>query len=778
MAISFEPTDADIMGLLQQGQPRDVASMLPAGWSGFNESQKLQWFNENQVTPQELLNAGVDQQTINTMSQRGYTGGAATAPVPAPAPAAAPAAVPAVSPMAGFDASQGVQRIGGMLYQPIFDDFGNLQEVLRYQEGQTGAGQSYDRLDPTTLQPTGTGQFQRTAGLGSMLRQTVQDLGPLALAAISLNPALAASIGTAVANAVGVETLTASQAAALGKTIASTAVQAVTTGQLNVEDALRSAAVTAFAPSIGKSVSDTVADAFYNATGADLPDAVIRSVNNAAASAAATAIQQGADSSDIGRNALAGAISSGVTGALNEAKIDPSLALAIGRTTGSYISTGDITKSVMDGVTRGISYEQQKAEADKAKEVRAAYRDPTRALDVLQSGQTTDVTSPVAADVQAGGVPADQQVQITGQTATPTLDQQVLDVIQGQQTATQAPAAPAGSPTPAQQVQITQQAPKPAEQEAISSVSSGTQPAGAPTAPTAPTQTVEVAGTKRPDQEILDLIQQQLGTAVEQPTQAPTSPVTAPDQKIEVTGTALPPAARDVVSDVVSPTPAPAPDQRIDITGAKDQTYTVTGSPVTSEDVVSTVPPDQRIDITAPKDQTYTVTGTTPTAEDVISDVAPDQRIDITAPKDQTYTVTGTPPGVEDVISDVAPDQRIDITAPKDQTYTVTGTPVTEEDVISDVSTSVEPPAPPPPTAPTDEDKQGPTFPTDIFSYVNRRQTDVSPLLTQALSPGGVGRVGLAYSRPAGEIESEVTGKKRRNVWNEASLRLRDALGL
>ena len=37
---------------------------------------------------------------------------------------------------------------------------------------------------------------------------------------------------------------------------------------------------------------------------------------------------------------------------------------------------------------------------------------------------------------------------------------------------------------------------------------------------------------------------------------------------------------------------------------------------------------------------------------------------------------------------------------------------------------------------------------------------------------------GLTGERGAGEIESKETGKKRKNVWNEASLRLKDALGV
>ena len=55
--------------------------------------------------------------------------------------------------------------------------------------------------------------------------------------------------------------------------------------------------------------------------------------------------------------------------------------------------------------------------------------------------------------------------------------------------------------------------------------------------------------------------------------------------------------------------------------------------------------------------------------------------------------------------------------------------------------------------------------------------------LSQSLGTGGtystgVATTGLTGSRGAGEIESKETGKKRKNVWNEASLRLKDALGV
>jgi hypothetical protein len=52
----------------------------------------------------------------------------------------------------------------------------------------------------------------------------------------------------------------------------------------------------------------------------------------------------------------------------------------------------------------------------------------------------------------------------------------------------------------------------------------------------------------------------------------------------------------------------------------------------------------------------------------------------------------------------------------------------------------------------------------------------VSAPIAQGVSTGTT--VGLTGERGAGEIESKETGKPRQNVWNEASLRLKDALGV
>jgi hypothetical protein len=52
-----------------------------------------------------------------------------------------------------------------------------------------------------------------------------------------------------------------------------------------------------------------------------------------------------------------------------------------------------------------------------------------------------------------------------------------------------------------------------------------------------------------------------------------------------------------------------------------------------------------------------------------------------------------------------------------------------------------------------------------------------APIITGA-SPARLLADALAAYRPAGAIEGEESGKERQNVWNEKSLRLKDALGL
>lgn len=47
-------------------------SDLPANWTSYTAAQKIAYFNENLITPNELLTTGVSQSDIDWMIQNGY----------------------------------------------------------------------------------------------------------------------------------------------------------------------------------------------------------------------------------------------------------------------------------------------------------------------------------------------------------------------------------------------------------------------------------------------------------------------------------------------------------------------------------------------------------------------------------------------------------------------------------------------------------------------------------------------------------------------------------
>jgi len=63
-----------------QTQADKVGLKLPSDWSTYDAAQKIAWYNSNRVTPQQLLEAGVDQATIDFMKQNGYGSSQQTLP--------------------------------------------------------------------------------------------------------------------------------------------------------------------------------------------------------------------------------------------------------------------------------------------------------------------------------------------------------------------------------------------------------------------------------------------------------------------------------------------------------------------------------------------------------------------------------------------------------------------------------------------------------------------------------------------------------------------------
>jgi hypothetical protein len=148
--------------------------------------------------------------------------------------------------------------------------------------------------------------------------------------------------------------------------------------------------------------------------------------------------------------------------------------------------------------------------------------------------------------------------------------------------------------------------------------------------------------------------------------------------------------------------------------------------------------------------------------------------LDLISPPPTTTTETPAVPPT-------APDQTLPevvSTATQDKTTTTPSTDTktdTEAPLPVDVAKEDLPP---------EEVSADPTKPEDKYKPNLRIYGGTTPsTLSQSLGTGGtygtsVATTGLTGSRGAGEIESKETGKKRKNVWNEASLRLKDALGV
>jgi hypothetical protein len=82
----------------------------------------------------------------------------------------------------------------------------------------------------------------------------------------------------------------------------------------------------------------------------------------------------------------------------------------------------------------------------------------------------------------------------------------------------------------------------------------------------------------------------------------------------------------------------------------------------------------------------------------------------------------------------------------------------------------------PPTSKPTSRPTKEPTYPVVISVTPEPRPR--APSTITGVSPARLLADALAAYRPAGAIEGEESGKERQNVWNEKSLRLKDALGL
>lgn len=188
---------------------------LPLNWDMYAPADKIDYFNANSISPVELAAAGVPASDLAWMQNNGYEVKAAPAELLtvmqanniSPEQMAQDIAVPEgeiVSSIAETLSPGQNVNLGGTWVQPVYDSRGQgetfeqgpLKEVLVYKENQT-TGDTYKQYSPTG-ELAGTNKFQKVGGLGQMLKETGQELGPIALAALTAGGAgglLGSSLG-------------------------------------------------------------------------------------------------------------------------------------------------------------------------------------------------------------------------------------------------------------------------------------------------------------------------------------------------------------------------------------------------------------------------------------------------------------------------------------------------------------------------------------------------------------------------------------------------------
>jgi hypothetical protein len=231
---------------------------------------------------------------------------------------------------------------------------------------------------------------------------------------------------------------------------------------------------------------------------------------------------------------------------------------------------------------------------------------------------------------------------------------------------------------------------------------------------------------------------------------------------------------------------------------------TVTGqipSDITDTDIINAIskdatpsavapviaPPPEAAPVTAPPAaalEPVTVAAQRPadiTDTDIINTIAAEKKPDAVL---QDVTVTGkrkeplalepvTITGKREEPQSLAP---VTITGKRDgelEPVTITGKRDGELDPVT-ITGKADEPAATPEKEPAPKDKP---YQPNLF-ILGGKQPKVPTKPSTSVLGQALGTTGLTASRGAGEIEDTSTGKKRKKVWNEETLRLKDALGV
>ena len=684
-----------------------------------------------------------------------------------------------------------------------------------------------------TVKPSGFDQVIRVGtviALTFMLPQLGESLGASLLSSGALAAGTTAATATAIGTAMASVAVQTAQGVPLEDAIKNAGVNVIvqtgaTSAATQLNDVIKNPAVTDALVSAGASAVKTAA---AGGSTEDIQKNVLGSF--------AGSVTSSATGSNLAGSTVGGAVSGGVTGALSGA------ASALGQdaakpkdtttTTTDTTKTADATK--LDPVTQQLvtAIQKEQTSPTPSTELGKVAGPMTGGVISLPPGGDTgtgpkidlpkvDVTSTPVIPPSPSNIDTLSPITITAtQSGTPSLadtQQDVLETITAPKpttpitlpvTSTYTPTitttpSPVVTPTktpvsvdkPILDLIASTQPTTPAVPATSAPVTSTPTPTTTPTTPTTPTTTPTTAdttpttaGTTTPSTPADTAAPAAPTMPVTQPTSQPPTAVSEQDKKMldlisppSATTTETPAVPPTTPVAPVAPTPVPVTPSPVPVTPAPtpEPVKPPITPPVTPASVAPTTPSPVEpvvappiVEPPAPVVKTPEPPPATPSPP-VISEQ--DKKIlDLINPPSTPTTETPAVPST-------APDQvlpEVVATATQDKETTTPSTDTktdTEAPLPVDVAKEELPP---------EEVAADPTKPEDKYKPNLRIYGGTTPsTLSQSLGTGGtystgVATTGLTGSRGAGEIESKETGKKRKNVWNEASLRLKDALGV
>ena len=587
----------------------------------------------------------------------------------------------------------------------------------------------------------------------------------LAVASLAI-PGIGEVVGAAILEAVGITGVTPAVATAVGSSALSAATTAASGG--SVEDVLKSAASAGAAAGLNISL------------GGDVTGAVAGSV-------AGSAIKGGTEQ-QILTNAIAAGVGAGVQGVLTD---NSDAGKIIGTAARTYIATGgDVDKTLLNTAASAIGTLDQPDKS--AQQLQAASTPASDAA--AQETAAKEVETVTQSDAARQQELADYQEKLNQYAIDKAIYEQTYGPIADQPPAAAPETAPATETALAPQTiaaTTSAVAPVVTDLDLVKKVAAQPTPAvdpkelekiivqgqGANVANVAPVST-EIT-TPRPDttaglptpeadqQTLQKVIVQGQGANVANvaPVEINVSSDTVPSSKTVITPTTEDPFPKSTIeaekekeeeAAVVTDLPTTRPDTTAGLTGGDTDLGRVDIGYVT----------DPFVDIAPPSGDETTDLGTQYINYPV------DPFVDIAPPSESDGGTT-----LDTVKVNYPVDPFVDIAPPPElEKVTVTAKSELPPEAPTIASDAPEVKAEEPKKEEPKKEEPKKLYPT-VTSVPPPKRPRAPPIITGA-SPARLLADALAAYRPAGSIEGVDSGKERQNVWNEKSLRLKDALGL